>query len=385
MAQTGQLTVVVFADMFLEPTGVRSYYRTLLEWSRQIEGLRVVIVCPPAYGVAAVRQPADVIVVRPHAGFPNPFYRDILMGYYPRAKLREIVEAIDGPKVIHVATQGPLGIAGGRLARSLRLPCVGWYHTHLQKYARLYGFNTLGPVGGYLGAQLGRIFDIVAYRHCRAVGVPSPAAAQTVKTFFPREVAVIPNSIDVGRFQPGATRQGAFRDRYIRGRKAIVIAVGRVAREKNLDLVGRYLSRKQNISTVLVGDGPYRDVLERRWNVTITGFLEGEELVAAFQQADLFVQLSTTETFGLALAEAMAAGLPAVVLRSPGLVDKIPPGSGVDIMEEDELPALADRCLALVADGRRYEEASRKARAFIQQLGADVVLPQFVEFHRSFL
>ena len=134
-----------------------------------------------------------------------------------------------------------------------------------------------------------------------------------------------------------------------------------------------------------MGDGPYAEALTRRWNATVTGFLQGEDLLAAYQQADVFIQLSVTETFGLSLVEALASGLPAVVLRAGGFIDSIPPGRGVDIFEEDELPGLGDHCVALVSDRDRHRESARKACAFVQQLGADAILPKFFELHRRFV
>jgi glycosyltransferase involved in cell wall biosynthesis len=107
--------------------------------------------------------------------------------------------------------------------------------------------------------------------------------------------------------------------------------------------------------------------------VEVTGFLYGEDLLATYQQSDLFVQLSTTETFGLCLVEALACGLPAVVLRSPGLTENLPPGHGVEVLEWDGVPTLGNRCLKLVSDKERHRE-------FALRCGADAVLPEWVGF-----
>ncbi|MCH8147139.1 MAG: hypothetical protein IH987_03985, partial [Planctomycetes bacterium] len=67
-----------------------------------------------------------------------------------------------------------------------------------------------------------------------------------------------------------------------------------------------------------------------------------------------------------------------------GFVDKIAPGCGVEVIEEDELATLADRCVALVQNESRHREAGRRARAFVQHLGVDGIMPKFHEFHRAF-
>lgn len=377
------LTIVVFADTILGPNGVRSFYRTLLSWSKRTDGVRVVMLCPAGELDEVERRDENVVTVRPQARFPNPFYRDLVLGYYSHTKLREIVRSIVGPKIIHIATPGPLGIAGARLARRLRLPCVGCYHVNTPECTQLYGSRIFGRVGGWLGFKIARFLDRQAYGHCQAMLAPSDSAAEAVRTFFRGDVEVIPNPVDVDRFRPAASRQGAFRQQYNGDGKLLAIVVGRVAKEKNLDLIGEHLCGDDRINTVFVGDGPYRPAMEKRWNATVTGFLQGEDLVSVYQQADVFVQLSVAETFGLSLVEAMASGLPAIALRSRGFVDKIAPGCGVEVMEEDELATLADRCVALVKDESRHREAGRRARAFVQYLGVDGVMPKFHEFHRA--
>ncbi|MFQ5589884.1 MAG: glycosyltransferase [Phycisphaerae bacterium] len=384
MTQDGAFHVVVFTDTFFETNGVGSYYKTLLNWCRHNSGMYVTIVCPARDDQIVGRIGNNVVPVHPRGQFRNPFYRDLTLGLYSLPQLRAIVERLSGPKVIHIATSGPLGVAGAKLARLMKLNSVGCYHTDLQKCARLYGASMLHRPGGWVGAKIGRYFDRHAYERCRAICVPAESAAETPRTYFQGEIAVIPNPIDLDHFTPGADRCGEFRERYNHDGKILVVVVGRVAREKNLDLVCNHLSGDPRINTVFVGDGPYSWHLRRRWNATVTGFLAGDELRSAYQQADVFVQLSVAETFGLTLVEAMASGLPAVVLRSRGFADSIPPGNGVEVIEEHEVATLADRCVALVSDAERHREYSRRARAFVGRISADRVLPRFMEFHRSF-
>ncbi|MHC4695741.1 MAG: glycosyltransferase [Planctomycetota bacterium] len=384
MTRAGDFHVVVFTDTFFETNGVGSYYKTLLNWCRRVDGMRVTVICPARDDVIIGKIPDSVIPVRPRGQFRNPFYKDLTLGYYSLGKLRAIVEDLTGPKVIHIATSGPLGVAGARVARRMNLASVGCYHTDLQKCARLYGLSAFGRPGAWIGDKVGRYFDRHAYGRCRAICVPTESAADTPAGYFQGEIAVLPNPIDLGHFRPAATRTGAFREKYNHDDKVLAVVVGRVAREKNLDLVCEYLCRDGRINVVFVGDGPYSGHLRRRWNATVTGFLEGDDLRAAYQQADVFVQLSVAETFGLTLVEAMASGLPAVVLRSRGFAGLIPAGNGVDVIEEHELPALADQCVALVTDEERHTEFSRRARAFVQKLSTTSVLPRFMEFHRSF-
>ena len=383
MGRSSGLQVIVFTDTYLETNGVASYYRTVLDWCRRTEGIRARVICPAGKGAQSGRVGEDVITVRPMFHFPNPLYKDLSLGYFPLANLCNIVNAISGPKVIHIATSGILGVAGARVARRLKLPLVGCYHTDLQRYGRLYGQSLLGRPGAWLGGVISRTCDKLAYGHCEALSVPSPSAAESTKNFFAGTAEVIPHPIDVNWFRPGSSRSGSFRDKYLTRGKILAAIVGRVAKEKNLDLICELLGEDERIDTVFVGDGPYAPALIEKWGARVTGFLHGPELLAAYQQSDLFIQLSTTETFGLSLAEALSCGLPAVVVRSRGFVENLHSGQGVEILDHHELPTLGDRCVALTADSNRYEETSRRARDLGLRCAADAVLPRFRAFHEA--
>ena len=385
MADGRPFTIVLFTDSFFETNGVGTYCRTLLSWAQRSAHGRVMVVCPARRHSVHHRFGADVVAIRPRWAYHNPFYPDLLLGWYAHADMTHLLERTDTPVVIHVATAGPLGVAGARLARRLKLPCVGCYHTNLQEYCRVYGRSLLGRLGEATGEWFGRWCDRRAYAHCDAMVVPSESAARTVGNVFHGPIHVIPNPLDLRRFSPAPDRNGAFRDQYNPHDKTLVVAVGRLAKEKNLDLICEHLLPDPRIELVFVGDGPYTPELRRKWGATVTGFLHGDDLLAAYQQADVFVQLSLTETFGLSLVEALACGLPAVVLRSGGFVETIPPGSGVIVIEPGELPQLGDRCVELTADPADHAEYGRRVRAFVDQLSAERVLPTFMGVHEELL
>lgn len=375
------LTVVVFADTILGPNGVRTFYRTLRKWARRTGEMRVVVISPVGSGDTDDNADAEVFSVRPDATLPNPIYPGLLLGYYRQSKLRAIVEQIENPSVIHIATSGPLGVAGARLARKLHIPTVGMclVDTLRQCIQPYFGFD------GRFARSLARFVDRRAYKHCRAMSAPSETAAQSTRTFYDGNVEVIPLPVDVDFFRPAENREGAFRRKYGADGKVLAVVIGRMAKEKNLDPLCEHLLGDDRIRTVFVGDGPYSDHLRQRWNARVIGFLQGDDLLAAFQQADLFVQLSVAETFGLSLVEAMASGLPAIVMRGRGVADVLPVDSGVEVILPEELPSLADRCARLVADKAAHRRRSLAVRAFAERLSPDIILPAFVALHRSVL
>lgn len=384
MTLGGPFQVIVFTDTFFETNGVGSYYQTLLDWLRPRDDVRMTVVCPQRRSPNSHQITGEVIPVRPRMGCQLPFYRCLKVGYYSQPALCERVIRVPGRKVIHIATSGPLGMAGARVGRKLGVPIVGCYHTDMQVRGRLYGRALLGLLGERLGERFGRYCDRLAYGRCDAMYTPSASARETARTFFPGRIEVIANPVDAERFRPARSRDGWFRRRYQKNGGALVTVVGRVAKEKNVDRICELLARDDRIDLVFVGDGPDSDAIRLRWGVEVTGFLHGDDLLAAYQQSDVFVQLSVTETFGLCLVEALACGLPAVVLRSPGLTQNLSSGNGVNILEPHELSMLGNRCVGLVSDKQRYREYSRRAREFAVQCGANAVLPKCVEFHEAF-
>ena len=379
------LHLIVFTDTFFETNGVGSYYRTLLAWARRTQYARVIIVCPTRPDLAAGHVDDDVIAVKPIGQFKNPFYKDLTLGHFPQRRLRRVLDEFPAPKAIHMATAGPLGIAAAKLSARTGIPAVGCYHSNMQMFSELYGRHFLGSFGGWLGRKFGLWLDLRSYGRCRGMCVPTETAAKTPREFFRGDIEIIPNPIDNDRFQPAPTRDGEFRRKYNPDGKVLAVVVGRVAREKNLDLVAEHLLHDDRIQTVFVGDGPYAATLKSQWNATVTGFLHGQDLLDAYQQADVFVQLSVNETFGLTLAEAMSCGLPVVVRRSQGFVQQIPPDHGAVVIDDADLPKLGDYVFDLAKNPERHAKYARLARVLAQQLGTDAVLPHFVDFHRRYL
>ncbi len=384
MSQGNELHIVVFTDTFFETNGVGTFYKTLLGWSAGREDTRITVICPERDDLGHGDTPENAVPLKGRFQFRNPFYKDLVLGYFSQSKLRKIVRSLPGRKVGHVATSGALGVSGANVARKLKLPLIGWYNTDLEHYGRVYGRSVLGKPGEWLGAKTAWICDKLAYGKCEMLCVPSATAAKAARRFFSGPITVLPYPIDVTRFHPSDTRTGSFREKYAQNGSVLAAVVGRVAKEKNLDLICELLGGDDRIRLVFVGDGPYANSLQKRKRANVTGFLMGDDLVGAYQQSDVLVQLSMSETFGLTLVEAMSCGLPPIVLRSQGLAGCFTRDSGVEVLEREDLPTLADRCVSLVRDGEQHRARSRRVREFAQDFGADVVIPKFVELHRAY-
>ncbi len=238
-------------------------------------------------------------------GLALPMYRDLRLGLASSERLAARWER-QRPTVVHVATEGPLGLAAVRAAHRLALPVTSDFRTNFHWYIRHYGMPwAQTPVFAYL-----------RYFHNRTdrCFVPTPALkAQLEATGFER-VEVVGRGVDSVRFSPQhrcATLRASWG---VRGDEPVVLHVGRLAPEKNVRLVFEafrmLVNRARGARLVLVGDGPQHDALRAEFPEAIfAGRKSGSELARYYASADLFLFPSLTDTFGNVLLEALSSGL----------------------------------------------------------------------------
>lgn len=304
-------------------------------------------------------QGTEVLVVAPdaHRTLPLPSYPEIRVACDPWRAIPRI-QAF-APDAIHVATEGPLGFwAVGWLRRS-GLRFTTSFHTRYAEYlsARL-------PVPLEWGYQLVRWF------HERATHtlVSSRALLQELQgRRVGGQLVHWPRGVDATLFHPDRRR----RDVYALPRP-IWLYVGRVAVEKTLE---DFLGLPLEGTKVVVGDGPSRPDLERRFpGVVWRGYRFGDDLAAHFASADCFVFPSRTETFGNVLLEAMASGLPVASVPAPGPVDLVE--EGVNGAIDDQLMRACLRALRCSREKARASILGRTLRAGHEVFRAHLVPAQ---------
>jgi glycosyltransferase involved in cell wall biosynthesis len=230
----------------------------------------------------------------------------------PLVSRRNLNGIIKRLSVVHVHSPFVTGWMGLRYSRRYGMPLVYTYHTQLEEYAHYVPFEPNAT--RFAAKQLTRTFANMA----DAVIVPTRAMAQRLIEMGVRaRVEIVPSGIDVDRFGSGR-RDEALRTRLgARAGDRLVLSVGRLAKEKNLELLLRALAEVRDpcVRLVLAGDGPMRAELEelaRRLGlaaqITFLGAVPRDDLPDLYASADAFVMPSTTETQGLVLAEALAAG-----------------------------------------------------------------------------
>ncbi len=302
--------------------------------------------------IRLLEEAGDEVVVFAPAGAPNrwhntevvhapsiplPMYPEITVGM-PRPALRTRLAKF-GPDVVHAVNPAVLGAGGILYARTLGIPVVASFHTHLPRYLHHYGLGLFEPIA----------WDLLRSLHNQAVinlGISEPIAGELRERGVERVEVGWRGGVDTTLFHPRrATAE--MRERLTCGQPdaPLVVSVGRLSAEKGLDLLGPMLGALPGVRLAVVGDGPHRQTLEQELAglpAHFAGYLRGEELAVAVASADVLVFPSQTDTLGLVLLEAMAAGTPVVAANSGGVPSVVRHGfNGLLFQPGDALDAAA--------------------------------------------
>ncbi len=264
------------------------------------------------------------------------------------------------PDLVHLVSPTPMAMWAQRWARSRGVPVVASFHTHFVSYFRFYGIGRLEELGWALMRRF--------YRRCRRVYVPSRALIRELAEHGIGRTKLWSRGIDTARFSPEKRDPTLRATALAADGTPLLLLVSRLVREKDLaDLVEMHAvlrRREVPFRLTLVGDGPMRAELEAALpDACFAGHQTGEALARWYASADVFVFPSTTETFGNVVQEALASGLPAVVVDRGGPPDQITPGENGWIAPANDPVALADLVERLLRDPAERERMGRAARA----------------------
>ena len=312
-------------------------------------------------------------------GFPLPMYPELKLAL-PRPSMRQALEEFR-PDLIHLVNPAVLGLGGLYYAKSLNVPLVASYHTHLPKYLEHYG---LGMLEGVMWELLKAVHNQAQLNLCTSTAMQDALVSHGIE-----RVKVWQRGVDTELFQPDLV-SSEMRSRLTQGNpdSPLLLYVGRLSAEKQIDRIKPVLEAIPNARLALVGDGPYRAELEKHFADTPThfvGYLTGKDLAAAFASSDAFVFTSRTETLGLVLLEAMAAGCPVIAANAGGIPDIVTDGVNGYLFDPDAEDGAIAATQRLLADQEARETLRSNARQEAERWGWSAATRQLQGFYESVL
>jgi glycosyltransferase involved in cell wall biosynthesis len=300
----------------------------------------------------------EVSMVTPErfSSIPCPTYPEIRLSIAHYGRVAREIEK-HNPSYIHIATEGPLGLTARRWCLKNRMPFSTSYHTRFPEY-----------VSARLPVPKSWLYAFVKWFHNSGAGcmVATPSLARELSEKGIRNLMPWSRGIDASQFRPMELE-----DKPFGLSRPIFMTVGRVALEKNLPA---FLDLDLPGSKVVVGDGPARAELEKRYpDVFFAGLKFGEDLARTYAQADVFVFPSLTDTFGNTILEALASGVPVAAYPVTGPLDIIGEDSEVGALDEN----LQAACLAALSASRE------KARELAMQYSWEAATLQFINNIRA--
>jgi glycosyltransferase involved in cell wall biosynthesis len=315
----------------------------------------------------------DDLEVYRYPSFNTPFYPEFYIGLPLSWGAKKFVRDLH-LDLIHVHSPFSLGHVGASMARRLELPLVFTYHTMYDQYVHYF------PFARRLAQKTMISIATRFCNHCDLVITPTVVIEKLLRSYgVTVPIVSIPTGIDTRLFEEGD--RYFLRDRLaIAPEEKILLFVGRLSKEKNLDslfrVFGRVLQGDRNVTLVLAGSGPDEESLRQlavemgiAEKLAFTGRLSNEEVAGAYKSADIFVFPSLTETQGLVLVEAMAGGLAVVARSAFGSVAIVNDGVTGYLCDSEE--AFAERICELLQNQTLRRRMGEAAIARAQGLTAE--------------
>ena len=341
----------------------------------------------------------DALVIAPRYG-ESPSYHDVpirslpslAFPLYPEARLgfatlslyRDLADF--QPDVAHLFHPVMTGIPTMAMLKWMEVPTVTSFHLD---YARLANQFRLGALDlGFTRPLIDELTKTI-FNWSDISLAPSKLVQRQMRRLGIENVGWWRRGVDADAFNP-AYRSQQMRLEMTAGNPedTVLIYVGRLSDEKQIEHIRPTLESLPNTRLVLVGDGPARPRLERDFAdlpVTFMGYLRGERLSRAYASADIFVFPSGLETFGLVVIEAMAAGLPVVASRVGGVDDIVRDGINGYTFYSGDTAALREGVRKIASSRENMRWMGTQARAYAETQSWDVIMDEVIEIYASLI
>ncbi|HEV7299455.1 MAG TPA: glycosyltransferase [Tepidisphaeraceae bacterium] len=374
-----QLKIGLFTDTLDETNGVARFIRDMAA-KAQARGLQLHVhtsANDTHYHVPGRRN------FKPLLSRPMPCYESLSLNLPP---FLEVMEWADRQQfdAIHVSTPGPMGLCGWIVAKMLRVPLLGTYHTDFPAYVeRLTGDHRVTE-----GAT-----TYMQWMYRSMAGVFTRSKAYRFKLqdlgIADDKVLALPAAINTDTFNPAGRDINVWADLNVTQPKQLLY-VGRISKEKNLPLLAEAFKRlcatRNDTALVIAGDGPYLDEMKQELiglPVRFLGSCDDAKLVPLYSSADLFIFPSRTDTLGQVVMEAQACGLPTIVSNEGGPKESIEDGVTGVVVASDDANRWCQTIDELLTDDARRSRMARATVARTNRFSLDTTLDAFWAAHAT--
>ena len=305
-------------------------------------------------------------------GMPIPRYPELKLGL-PSKKTLVKTWTLRRPDVVHIATEGPLGWSALQAAKVLKLPVTSDFRTNFQSYSKHYGVGWLRkPIVAYL-----RKF----HNATACTMVPTRELMRTLSQNGFANLKVVSRGVDTKLFNI-SKRDTSLRSSWgATDDTKVLISVGRMAPEKNLDQVLKtYEALKVKglaFKLVMVGDGPLKEQFQKRYpEIIFPGMLAQSNLAAYYASSDLFIFPSQTETFGNVTLEALASGIPVLAFDCAAARDWVQTGVNGWLVAENNPEGFAAQAVTIFNSKDLLDQITQSTRQQVVHLDWDQIAEQ---------
>ncbi len=322
------LKIGIFTDSYRPYTS--GVVRSIETFSDELRAMgHEVFIFAPEYPNHHQKQLEEDGVFR-FSSIPAPTNHDFALALPFSIRLHSTLKKI-GLDVIHVQSPFLLGRLGAHYAKKLNIPLIFTFHTLYDQYVHYL------PIGQNFTKKFTKKFCADFCNHCDLVIVPTGIISENLQEWgVSTEIRVLPTGININSFRT-EEKDWLYQKYKIAATEKLLISVGRLGKEKNFPFILQSFSSINaafpNTRLVLVGNGPEKNVLVNMAGelgiinkVNFTGTLSKEDTAKAYNSAHIFVFASVTETQGLVVGEAKAAGLPTVAVKAFGISEMVQNG-----------------------------------------------------------
>lgn len=300
---------------------------------------------------------------KPIGEFELPEYELQKLSFPPILQILDYIQR-EGFTELIISTPGPVGVTALLAAKLFGLRTSGIYHTDFPQYVRILTEDS--HLETLTWNYMRWFYDQLDLFY---VNSDAYRRAWVSRGFSDAKIRILPRGLDTALFHPSRRNPQFWANHGVEPGKTVLLYVGRVSKEKDLDIIAAAWQsiRGNGAALAFVGDGPYLSELrEGLPDAVFTGILSGLDLAQAFASADVFVFPSTTDTFGNVVLEALASGLPNVVSDQGGPKDLVAHGVTGYVTRALDVQDFTDSVTRITQDAALRQSMSVAARQAVQ-------------------